>query len=194
MEAIAPKAVIPPHAFLFDLIHYARKIKPAVLDKTQKWPLGATLRPDFLHSRFPTSELVQDKYDTAIAPSLASAVKDFTSHDCFKTNLNLFNPSEQIRVDLTQEAWKSIFETTCVQSQSGFTNQIPVCTVEHDNDQLKFNRVSKTTGKELDLCCYGQDCDALKVRGALGPLQRFLLPSEQVVFDETGEVSNSICI
>lgn len=201
--------VLPPHAFLYDLVHYYGKLAPTPL-KTGKWPLGATLRPSHLGKRYAalapngnvesipgvfTAPLKKQqsgrsnaakKTTKTLAPSVAAALLDFTKNDCYKTDLNLFNSGTSTHTELMEEAWRKALEVTSVRCTDTQTDcHIPISTVEHENTQLIWGRVSTSTGVAVDECSYGADCDAHKIRANQGPLQRYMTPSEQQHFDKT---------
>lgn len=200
--------VLPPHAFLYDLVHYSGKLKATPLT-SGKWPLGATLRPSHIGKRYAAlgkhgsvesipgvfttpCRKTQGRYTAkkstrkTLAPSVAAALRDFTNNDCYKTDLNLFNSSTSTHVELMQEAWKKALQVTCVRHTSTGTEcHIPVSTVEHENTQLVWGRTSTTKKTPVDFCAYGADCDAYKIRANQGPLQRYMTASEQTHFDKT---------
>lgn len=203
--------IMPPHAFLFDLVHYAGKLQPEPLS-TGKWPLGATLRPSYLGKRYPAidsargvteslpgvhtsakpcirrigkkKKIVHKEPPRLLAPSIAAALRDFTNNDCYKPQLHLFSANTTIRTDLMEDAWKHALSVTtrCTPTE---TFHIPISTVEHDNTQLVWNRVSVATNTPVDTCAYGADCEAHKIRANQGALQRYMTASEQVHFDAT---------
>jgi len=202
--------VLPPHAFVFDLIHYFGKLKPSPLTNG-KWPLGATLRPSFLGSRFAALDPKRGKVESlpgvftigtkksansksaankarpsTLQPSVAAALRDFTKNDCYKSDLNLFSSNKTTRTELMQEAWRRALEVTSLQSTDKKSIcHVPISTVEHENTQLVWGRHSQHNKLPVDDCCYGVDCDAHKIRANQGVLQRYMTPSEQQHFDTT---------
>lgn len=62
----------------------------------------------------------------------------------------------------------------------------PLHSAEHDSQQLRYCRRSKS-GVNLSLCSNGQElCAACSLRHSQGPLHRCLSPDEERVFIETG--------
>ena len=199
--------VLPPHSLLADSVHYASKICPS---KQEQWPLGASLNPENLSCRYPAAG--KNTYNThvhetlptlrikkqrkkghakkqttkpTLAPSVRNAVLKLVQNDCYKTNLDLFSVSNSIQTELMQEAWKRGLEVAAAKVDT-LSCHIPVSTVEHENTQLVWGRCSKKTKDELELCSHGEECDALKLRGNQGPLQRYMSPEEQHAFDSDG--------
>lgn len=78
----------------------------------------------------------------------------------------------------------------------GLTVAIPLTTVEHDNDQLTWNRTSKNHPHiRVPKCLHADEdpsffspCVATKLPGHPGPLQMWLSPSQQLLFDENGDL------
>lgn len=80
--------------------------------------------------------------------------------------------------------------------EPGLTVAIPLTTVEHDNEQLTWNRTSRNHPHiKVPNCLHADDdpsffspCFATKLSSNQGPLQMWLSPSQQLLFDETGEL------
>jgi len=199
--------VLPPHTFLADSVHYMTKIKPY---KQGIWPLGASLRPDNIARRYPaagkpihdenspeslpglqikknkrTSAAKSQQLKPLISPSICNAVLKFVQNDCYKTNLNLFSIAEDVQTELMQEAWERGLDVASSKVDK-ISCHIPVSTVEHDNSQLVWGRTSFTSGALVNSCSHEEECDSLKLRGNQGPLQRYMSPEEQLLFDSTG--------
>lgn len=173
MDLDVLKTVLPPHALAFDILHYANKIKPLPLSNN-KWPLGASGVPQSVRcaSKSSGKQKTSGAPKIVLAPSVARSLSDFTKSDSYQTQLNLFSVNEGPVDTLIQDAWKCAIEACSVKGPSGESCHVPVSTVEHENTQLVWGRTSESTGQLVDTCCYGKDCEALRLRASPGPLQR----------------------
>ena len=119
-------------------------------------------------------------------PSKPSWVQHWQDHnrgDAPFVSIDTANP--KLLEETTLSALTSVFQTTL--SQSGIPNVAtpivrPVSTVTHENLQLVFNR------EGIPLCGNGHDCATRSLPGGaiLGPLNRYLYPEEQIIYDKHG--------
>lgn len=165
-------SVLSPHCLAFDILHYSNKLNPMPMAGTSQWPLGSTCISQKVRE-LADCERVKAKTTGSpricLAPSIARSLADFTKSDAYQTQLNLFTVADHAKSTLLQDAWKQAFE---VCAEDGSACYVPVSTVEHENTQLVWERTSTSTGDRVDLCCYGDDCEAHKLRANQGPLQR----------------------
>ena len=72
--------------------------------------------------------------------------------------------------------------------------EVHICTAAHDNKQLEFNRQHHETGKELTKCVYAENCVCMQPEFGTtipGPLSMFLSPTEEALWEETGEMPST---
>jgi hypothetical protein len=61
---------------------------------------------------------------------------------------------------------------------------MPLVYSEHDDTQLRFDRVTDTSKTRVPECCYAEHCAAFRILGVTSPLQAFLDPAEQRNVDQ----------
>ena len=176
---------------LFDCIHYAGKIKPPKINGM--FGVGVTLRnPIFKMTPSQITDAKKAKPD--LAPSVANTIKEFVAMDGFQSNLPAFKVKTDSTCEFLAQAWSSISPVSNVKLPKGHDDKeqnvnICVSTVDHENGQLEWGRVSKKHCHVcIPLCDYEEECEAQSLRGNQGPLGTYLTPSQQELFDETGEV------
>ena len=89
--------------------------------------------------------------------------------------------------DLLYEALLECAEASQCVADQGTEFITPLCTVEHDTVQLSWHRHGANE-KPIPLCSNGDNCSARTLNFNQGPLGRFLLPSEEELFQQMGDV------
>jgi hypothetical protein len=185
--------ILSPTEVILDCLHYATKIKPE-RHSNGLFPVGVTLRnSDIVSPKQITIGKPNTMTMAKLAPSKARIIKDFVSMDGYQTNLPVFSVKADAKAALMAQAWSTISPVNNVKigGSSEHCQNVNVCisTVDHENGQLEWGRVSKhDTTKSIPCCDYGDECDALSVRGNQGPLGCYLTPPQQEEFDHTGEL------
>lgn len=111
------------------------------------------------------------------------------------TGITLF--SVQTDLDLVMvDAFRQGVEALGSEIEPQVMGGVPLTTVEHDNLQLTWNRSSRARPDIKVPDCINADedptvympCYAVKLVGNQGPLPMWLSPSQQLVFDDSGEL------
>ena len=110
------------------------------------------------------------------------------------TGISLF--SVQCDKPMIAEAFACGIDALAADINPGLTVATPLTTVEHDNLQLTWNRSSRNHPHiKVPNCLHADDdpsifcpCFATKLPSNQGPLPMWLSPSQQLLFDETGEL------
>lgn len=165
--------LMSPADILYDGLYYIQKCSPRLVGG--KWPLSASLLPD-------NTQVTQINVPP---PSVSRALLEFTSRDAMRLDLPI-TYEQPIIVNTMNEIWKQTLSngTRCAE----LNMSVPISTVEHENTQLQWNRVSKTaTSTAVPTCKYGPECDACFLENSPGPLQVYLSVECQDQFDQTGK-------
>ena len=114
------------------------------------------------------------------------------------TGLTLFSMETDLKL-VMGEAFREGLDALTSEVGPGVKGGAPLTTVEHDNMQLMWNRYSRCRPDvKVPLCINATDdessvhmsCFGKSLRGAPGGLHMWLSPSQQMVFDETGDLPN----
>lgn len=121
----------------------------------------------------------------SIAPGIAKAISDLCSSFAYSTQIPFLCFDEDPKQKLYHSILSDVIfnSTNVVSKQSGMYHSVPISTVEHENEMLIFNRHDN-----LPLCMHGISCVASKFIHAPGPLNVYLLPSEEEHFKLSGEL------
>lgn len=111
------------------------------------------------------------------------------------TGVTLFSVQDDLELVMA-DAFRQGVESLGSEIEPRMVGAVPLTTVEHDNLQLTWNRCSRNhPDKKVPNCINADDdpsvfmpCFAVKLAGNQGPLPMWLSPSQQLVFDETGEL------
>lgn len=103
------------------------------------------------------------------------------------------------RFGVVGEVWKRYISTVSVNTMTvgapdAVELSIPPSFVEHETEQLRLGRFSKTKGNRLGDCCEGKNCVAYLLRGNNIALHPYLTPSQQLEFDAHGTIIEGPCL
>ena len=161
-----------PADVLFDSLYYIQKQLPRAVNG--KWPLSASLLP---------SKTKPIKLHEA-PPSVSREILKFTSKDAMRLHLPV-TYEQPIIVNTMNELWKQTLSNGTKAAECNMS--IPISTVEHENTQLQWGRVSQSTPTAaVPVCKYGTECDACFIENSPGPLQVYLSVECQDMFDKSG--------
>lgn len=108
--------------------------------------------------------------------SVMNELSEFCAHPGNRASMPLLRPTA-IKFEMISNAWQKVLSEKLSPSETPAC--VPVSTVEHENTQLEWGR------KHVPLCASRQECEALTLPGAPGPLPVYLSVSEQDQFDKT---------
>lgn len=165
--------MLQPWDLLFDALHFAAKANPR--RQNGVWPVGAALVPEEVRKCAPRAW-----------PSEAAAILAFAGDETMRLRLPVA-ASERAVVAVVRDTISEALTHATPNGQPGAT--VPISTALHENGQLCWGRRSaKHAQITVPICRYGDNCDALCLEHAPGPLPVYLTPAEQDTFDETGTV------
>ena len=145
---------------LFDSLFYGHAWSRQT--SQHKWPLGQPQRA--------ASNLCKQ------APmSVMNEISEFCANPANRASMPLLRPVA-IKFNMISNAWQKIFDEGDVCPGTG---KVPISTVEHETTQLEWDRPG------VPLCVSQQECEALNLTGAPGPLPAYLSAEEQELFATT---------
>ena len=154
-----------PAALAADALYYSSKKHPVSV--AGKWGLSAAVAP---------AGVTASAND--MPPSSEAAILAFTADEVMRLQLPVTPP--RVAVAAVHKAWEAAMLAATPASEAGL--HVPISTVEHENEQLSWNRPG------LPLCRFGPECDGAALQGSPGPLPVYLSIAEQDKYEETKRV------
>ena len=145
---------------LFDALFYDPHVRCRQSSR-HEWPLGQPLRSTSSHCKqAPTSVM--------------NELSEFCANPANRRSMPLLRPTA-IKFQMISNAWQKVLSErwACLDEP----RCVPVSTVEHETTQLEWNRA------QVPLCASKEECEALTLPGAPGPLPIYLSIAEQDAFD-----------
>ena len=124
----------------------------------------------------------------ATPPSVAAEILKFTANPAMRLSL-----PAAVQAPVASTA----FQDACAHAlasaaPTGDTGMVPISTVEWDNHVLEWGR--SVNGVAVPACAYGDECCAVQLAGAPGPLQVYLSPDEEAELGNKAVVSSFACL
>lgn len=142
---------LAPYQALFDALFFSHKA-PVILS-------SSVTRPEAIEVSMARASIPQ---------SISDALKQFSA-----TNASVLPATTverdafyRVRSTIVEKAWEATFEAGVLKAPEEAFACVPVSTVTHENEQLKFNR----TG--IPLCCNGAGCVAKSYPQLCSPLNK----------------------
>lgn len=157
VDAATDGVVMPlaPYQALFDALFFSHKA-PVILS-------GSITRPEAIEVSMARASIPQ---------SIADALKQFSASSASVLPATTVERDAfyRVRSSLVEKAWQASFEAGIVSAPEEAFTTVPVSTVTHENEQLKFNRAG------IPLCCNGASCVAKSYPQLCSPLNKCALP------------------
>lgn len=177
-------SILNPVDMLLDTVHFASKIQAQDdlhigctfrAENKQRAPIEPKEVDAMCLSVNSDGILSPSEGKSALPPSTSSRLLSLCVKDGYMLDLPAFELNPRVRrPEILSSAWEESIKLACVPIDAAKAASpegdnpwacVTVSTVEHDNGQLVWGRKSRSTGVLAPTCVFGDDCEALTIRG-----------------------------
>lgn len=123
-----------------------------------------------------------------------------SSADVYTDDAPVFAPDAEYQVGVVGDAWRRLIDNVTISTltvdrpEKKVELSVPPSFVEHEQEQLRIGRKSKSTGEALQSCSFGDQCAAFCLTGNNKPLHPYLTASQQEEWDRDGTQTSGPCL